>query len=313
MTHSAISYENKLILAPMVRVGSTPMRLMSLKYGADLVYSPEIVDKRLIRATRIVNELLGTVDFVDSIDRSLTLRIHHSEKDRLVVQMGTANPELAVQAALKVAGDCAAIDVNCGCPKRFSVISNMGAALLTQPELLCSILTNLVQNVPLPITCKIRWVHMMLRTPEETIELAKRLEATGIKALALHCRTKKMTEKDKGQWSIFKPVREALSIPLIANGDCFKAEDVDKLKRLTGVSSVMVARGAQKNISIFRGPGNQLDPWDVMVDYCKTAIELDMPFHNAKYTLLTMWSNVRKSRGESPQRISRTRSMRQVW
>jgi len=80
--------------------------------------------------------------------------------------------------------DVSGIDVNCGCPKKFSIQGGMGAALLTNPDKLKAILTNLVENCGLPVTCKIR----MLETKEETIKLCKMVETTGIKALAIHCR-----------------------------------------------------------------------------------------------------------------------------
>lgn len=98
-----LDYRNKLILAPMVRVGTLPFRLLALRYGADIVYTPEIVDKRLIRSNRIVNKVLGTIDFVDDNARAgLVLRIHSSEKDRLVLQLGSSDPALAVEAAKKM-------------------------------------------------------------------------------------------------------------------------------------------------------------------------------------------------------------------
>ena len=128
-------YKNKLILAPMVRLGILPMRLMALKYGADLVFTPELIDKKLIKTSRIQNgipififpkmtikiDVLGTVDFIESDTQKCCLRIHPTEKSKLILQIGTADPVLALQAALKVADDVVGVDVNCGCPKKFSV------------------------------------------------------------------------------------------------------------------------------------------------------------------------------------------------
>ncbi|KAI9344831.1 hypothetical protein DFJ73DRAFT_940987, partial [Zopfochytrium polystomum] len=279
-----LDYRNKMILAPMVRVGTLPMRLLSLKYGADIVYSPETIDRRLMKSNRVVNPITGTIDFIDQRDGSTNLRLHPSEKEKLVVQLGSSDPSYAVAAAMAVVEDASGIDLNCGCPKRFSVVSAMGAALLSDPDRLCAILTALVENVPLPITCKIR----MLETTEKTVDLVKRIEKTGVSAIGLHCRTRNMRPTDPGSWAIFEPIAGALSIPLIANGDIFDMEDVERLRAKGVVSSFMMARGPQLNYSVFSKDGG-ISTDEAVIEYTKTAILYDMPFHNAKYTLSQMW------------------------
>lgn len=93
----------KNIFAPMVRVSLMPMRLLALEYGADLVYSPEIIDRRFIDSIRVENETMGTVDFIDKRKPSLViLRIHPAERKKLVVQIGTSSPESAYEAAVKL-------------------------------------------------------------------------------------------------------------------------------------------------------------------------------------------------------------------
>ncbi|KAJ1555115.1 tRNA-dihydrouridine(20) synthase [NAD(P)+]-like, partial [Nowakowskiella sp. JEL0078] len=330
---------NKLVLAPMVRVGTLPMRLMALRYGADIVYSPEIVDKRLITCIRgavVVNltckcclDDLGTIDFISQVDNSLCLRIHSLEKSSLIVQIGTADPELAVRAAKVVAGDVAGIDVNCGCPKRFSLQGGMGAALLSDPKKLCRIVNNLIENINVPISVKVR----ILNTTKETIELLKEVANTGVKAIAVHCRTKYETPTDSGHWDYFPPIVEAIPaiIPIIANGDIFSPPDFPELLRDSGISSFMLARGAQWNPSIFlaaRGYLNAAYPErypaeiqiskqiseyfnlpnvtpyiplnddqtngmlpikQMMQEYVKIARATDFPYQNSKYTLMQMF------------------------
>ncbi|KAJ3331663.1 hypothetical protein HDU76_002578 [Blyttiomyces sp. JEL0837] len=283
-----LDYRGALILAPMVRVGTLPMRMLALKYGADIVYSPETIDRRLVRSERVENPITGTVDFVDVKDGTLNLRLHPAEKSRLVVQLGSSDPENAVAAALKVAGDVAGIDLNCGCPKKFSIVSAMGAHLLSHPDRLCSILTALVENVPVPITCKIR----MLETTEQTIQLVQRIEKTGVRAIALHCRLRSERPTNPGHWDIFEPIAKAISIPLIANGDLYELDDIDKLREIAPVSSFMLARGPQANFSIFSRNG-PISIEDAIREYTCEAIRYDMAFHNAKYTLMQMWPSER--------------------
>ncbi|CAG8454656.1 301_t:CDS:10 [Funneliformis mosseae] len=286
---SAIDYRNKIILAPMVRVGTLPLRLLALEFGADLVYSPEMVDKRIIASERHFDEETRLIAYVDD-KKTINFRSHPIEKSKLIFQIGTSDPELALQAALKVKQDVSGIDVNCGCPKKFSIQGGMGVALLSNPDKLKSILTNLVQNSGLPITCKIR----MLQTKEQTLELCKMIESTGVKAITIHCRTKDERPRQPGHWDIFKYIADNItSIPIIANGDIFQRSDIVKLKEISNVSSFMIARAAQSNVSIFREEGTLLLK-DVVTRYIKKAIDVGNNWPNTKYTLVQMYAECAK-------------------
>ncbi|KAJ3187241.1 tRNA-dihydrouridine(20) synthase [NAD(P)+]-like [Irineochytrium annulatum] len=294
-----------------VRVGTLPTRLMALRHGADIVYSPEIIDRRLSKSRRVENVLTGTIDYVDEKDGSLTLRIHPSEKSRLVVQLGSSDPENAVLAARRVQRDVAGIDLNCGCPKKFSVVSCMGSALLSEPDRLVSILRALVSNIPLPITCKLR----MLPTLPETVALVQRIATTtGVSAIAMHCRYRVERPEQPGHWDVFAPVGEVCSahgIPLIANGDLFAQADVARMRagEFGAVSSFMMARAAESNISVFRTEGPRSIS-EVIPEYIRLALEYDMPFHNAKYVCVQMWSGA--STGERKNRLGSSRSFREL-
>ncbi|GJN87115.1 hypothetical protein Rhopal_000060-T1 [Rhodotorula paludigena] len=149
-----LPYAQGMHLAPMVRIGTLPVRLLSLEYGAELVWGPEIVDKAIIGAQRTVDPKTGVVSFVKN-GRSI-FECHPIEKPRLIFQLGSASPELAVQALKVIEQDVAGVGLNCGCPKSFSLQGGMGAALLKDPERLCSILKALVGATDLPIDAKIR-------------------------------------------------------------------------------------------------------------------------------------------------------------
>lgn len=104
----------------------------------------------------LVVEVLGTVDFIDKHDGNIIFRTCPLEKGKVVLQLGTANAERALKVAKMLENDVSAIDINMGCPKEFSLKGGMGAALLTEPERAKSILNTLVQNLKIPVTCKIR-------------------------------------------------------------------------------------------------------------------------------------------------------------
>ncbi|KAJ1971901.1 tRNA-dihydrouridine synthase 2 [Dimargaris xerosporica] len=276
-------YANKTILAPMVRVGTLPMRMLALKYGADLVYTPEIIDKRIIGAERRANPETGIIEYITN--GVVDLQIHPQEKPFLVFQMGTSDPETALQAALAVQQDVSGIDVNCGCPKKFSIQGGMGAALLTNPTRLKAILVHLVKHCSIPVTCKIR----LLDNDPDTLDLVRMIESTGVKALAVHCRTRDERPVQPAHWDRLKPIVDAVTtIPVIVNGDVFRFEDIARAKEITGASSVMIARGAQSNPSIFSAQG-PTDSHLVARQYIAIAMAIHNRFQNTKYTLMQMY------------------------
>ncbi|XP_025021095.1 tRNA-dihydrouridine(20) synthase [NAD(P)+]-like isoform X2 [Python bivittatus] len=258
---TSLNFINKAILAPMVRVGTLPMRLLALDYGADIVYCEELIDIKMLQCKRVVNDILGTVDFVAPNER-VVFRTCEREKDCVVFQMGTADAERALAVAKLVENDVAGIDVNMGCPKEYSTKGGMGAALLSDPDRIESILTTLVNGVSRPVTCKIRILPSKEERPQHPV-----------------------------QCDVIKAITEAVSIPVIANGgshDFIKEySDLRTFQEATTASSVMVARAAMWNPSVFRKEGS-LPLKDVMQEYIKYAVRYDNHYTNTKYCLCQM-------------------------
>ncbi|XP_062276449.1 tRNA-dihydrouridine(20) synthase [NAD(P)+]-like [Scomber scombrus] len=286
MMAGRLSFRNITALAPMVRVGTLPMRLLALDYGADVVYCEELIDIKMAQCHRVVNEVLETVDFVAPDDRVM-FRTCEKEKDRVVFQMGTADPDRALIVARLVENDVAAIDVNMGCPKEYSTKGGMGAALLSDPDKIEAILRKLVTGVSIPVTCKIR----ILPSLEETIGLVRRIEKTGVTAVAVHGRFKDERPRHPVHCDYIQAVSQAVSIPVIANGgslDLVKTnKDIEEFRKATGASSVMLARSAMWNASVFRSRGT-LPVEEVMEDYLKYAFRYENHAFNSKYCLCQM-------------------------
>ncbi|CAO3599855.1 unnamed protein product [Absidia cylindrospora] len=299
----ATDYTNKAFLAPMVRIGTLPTRLLALSYGADLVWTEELVDKRIIGSVRKYNAATGVTEYWKG--HAMCFATHPDEKGKVILQLGTANPDLALQAALVLKDEVAGVDLNCGCPKKFSVQGGMGAALLTNPDRLKAILTKLVDNLDIPVTCKIR----ILDSEEETVKLAKMIESTGVKALTVHCRTKNQRSSTPAKWDALKAVVKAVtSIPVAVNGDVTCWDDIAKAKEATGASSVMIARGAQFNPSAFRKEG--LVPFDeVAKEYIKKSVAVNNVFVNTKYVLLCMNTCPKHTKSALYQQIQKLKSM----
>ncbi|XP_075654079.1 uncharacterized protein LOC142624399 [Castanea sativa] len=278
-----MDYDNKLVLAPMVRVGTLPLRLLAADYGADITYGEEIIDHKFVKCERRVNEHIGSTDFIEKGTDNVVFRTCNEERNRVVFQIGTSDAVRALTAAQLVCKDVAAVDINMGCPRSFSISGGMGASLLTKPELIHDILTTLKRNLDTPVTCKIR----LLKSSQDTVELARRIEKTGVSALAVHGRRVADRPRDPAKWSEIADVVAALSIPVIANGDVFEYDDFRCVKDATGASSVMVARGALWNASIF-SPKGKVSWEDVKRDYIRKSILWDNDIKSTKHTLKEM-------------------------
>lgn len=312
MTHSpkripipknGVDYRGKVVLAPMVRSGELPSRLLALKYGADLVWGPETVDKSMIGTTRRVNPITSVIEFTrmssnalqtltpSKRNESVIYRIHPSrEKQQLIFQIGTSSPVLAVQAAKLVAADVAGIDVNAGCPKPFSTSGGMGAALLQTPDLLASILAALVKEVgeiyEIGISVKIR----LLSTAKETEALVRTLCQTGITGLTVHCRTTPMRPRERAirdQLRMIARVCKEEGVACVMNGDVKNKDEALALIQEYEVDGSMIATAAEANPSCFRTEEQGgLLPWrQVVPEYLKIALDTENKYGNTKFLL----------------------------
>ncbi|KHN75072.1 tRNA-dihydrouridine(20) synthase [NAD(P)+]-like [Toxocara canis] len=326
-------YSDKTILAPMVRAGRTPLRLLALEYGADLVYTEEIVDQKILSSKRIVNDILHTIDYV--IEDDVVLRIAtERERERCVLQVGTNSAERIAEVAAKVCNDVAAIDVNMGCPKPFSIMGGMGAALLTQPDKVKDILTSLVSVSSVPVSCKIRVLDKVgipisrcvllgefpkcsavfaqiltslvsvssvpvsckirvLDKQEDTLALVKLIEKCGVTAIGVHGRRRDERQGDANRVEEIREVARALSIPVIANGGSGtikEFKDIEQFRTESGASSVMLARRALSNPSIFR-PEGLLTMQEEITSFLRLACEFDENFTMMKYVVQRILGN----------------------
>ncbi|KAJ5115991.1 Aldolase-type TIM barrel [Penicillium angulare] len=301
---NGVDYRNKIVLAPMVRSGELPSRLLALRYGADLVWGPETIDRSIIGCNRRINPRNGTIEFFRTpsnggrpdlqTKESVLYRIDPvREKGRLIYQMGTADPKLAVEAARIVAADVSGIDVNSGCPKPFSTSGGMGAALLRTPDKLVSILEALVKEVGEPFQIGISVKIRILAKPEETHALVSRLVRTGITGLTVHCRTTPMRPRERAIRDQLRMVAELCheaGIPCVMNGDVTSRDHGLELMKEYGVDGAMIATSAEANSSCFRSEAEGgLLPWrDIVYEYVRFCIESENRFGNTKYLLNMM-------------------------
>ena len=322
---NGVDYRGKVVLAPMVRSGELPSRLLALKYGADLSWGPETVDKAMIGTTKKLNPVTGTIDYtrmpsnssrVPPLEQkeSVIYRLHPTrEHGRLIFQIGTSSPTLAVEAAKMVASEVAGIDVNAGCPKPFSTSGGMGAALLQTPELLASILEALVKEIGEPYEIGISVKIRLLETPEKTEALVQRLCQTGITGLTVHCRTTPMRPRERAIRDQLKMIgnicREA-GVACLMNGDVVNRDQAIQLAEEYGVDGGMIATAAEANSSAFRTEKEGgLLPWrEVVREYLQIALDVDNRWGNTKFLL----SQLMPGKAKVYQKVTGSKNYRQV-
>lgn len=302
------AYRDKIILAPMVRMGMLPFRLLCLRYGADLVCSEEIIDVKLLRCKRIENSEAATVDFVDS-DGTVVFQTCAEERQHVILQLGTADARRALAAAKLVEHDVFGIDVNMGCPKDFSLKGGMGAALLRTPQLAHDILLNLVSNLSIPVTCKIR---LLAEAADETLTFATLVASTGIAAIAVHGRLVSERPRDKNHNEAIAQLADRLPIPVICNGgssEITSRDDMLAFRDETRASSVMLARCVQRNPSLFRKAG-VLSRAQMVSDFVCLAARYNLCHTVCKYTLQNMYGDV--SADDAGQKLLAARSLEEI-
>lgn len=320
-------------LAPMVRACTTPLRALALSYGADFCYTEELVDRSITQTMRVENHTLGTIDYVkdtrhlsQKVQRrlqrdggpALLLRIDPKlERGRLVCQIGSGEPALALKAALHVHGDVASIDINMGCPKKFSVSGGMGSALLTDPERASSIVRTLATGIPnKPISAKIR---LLPRTADTMDLLTALIERGQASAVAIHGRRVGHAEIKPAQHDDLAEVVQLAKCKwphtkILVNGDFYTRSEWYDFRNRTGADGVLWARPALYNASIFCKPMTTLtttttqcnhhalygynsplllDRTTVIQDYLKQAIRYETHYKNVKYVVAEMMNTRR--------------------
>lgn len=233
-TVGKVKIDKAILLAPMEDVTDISFRLVCRELGADVVYTEFVNSEGLIRSNERTHNKLKIIEE----ERPVGIQIYGSSIESMVGAAKIAeaeNPDM--------------IDINAGCWVKNVVGNGAGSALLKDVPFLQELVKEVVKSVSLPVTVKTRlgWDNNSIYI----IDVAKRLEDVGVKALTVHCRTRSMGHKGDADWSWIRKVKEAVSIPVILNGNVMSADDVVRAFNETDADGVMIARGAIGNPWIF--------------------------------------------------------------
>ena len=227
--------DNPLVLAPMAGVTDLPFRLLCKEQGVGLICMEMVSAKAIFYKNKNTESLLEI----------------HPEETPVSLQLFGSDPDIISEMAKKIEErPFSILDINMGCPVPKVVNNGEGSALMKNPKLVEQIVSKTVKAIQKPVTVKIR--KGFDENSVNAVEIAKIAEASGAAAVAVHGRTREQYYSGKADWEIIAKVKDAVSIPVIGNGDVTDAQSALRMQKETGCDGIMIGRAVRGNPWIFR-------------------------------------------------------------
>ena len=230
-----VELKNNIILAPMAGVSDLPFRLLCHRLGAGLVCTEMISAKAILYENKNTRSLMEI----------------HPDEGPVSLQLFGSDPKIMAEIAKRIEKyPFSILDINMGCPVPKIVNNHEGSALMKDPKLVYDIVSAVSKAIKKPVTVKIR--KGFDEKNINAVEIAKIIEEGGAKAVTVHGRTREEFYSGEADWEIIRKVKEAVSIPVIGNGDVTSGERAKRMLEETGADAVMVGRASEGNPFIFR-------------------------------------------------------------
>lgn len=257
-----------LIAGPMVRYSKLPFRATVRHFGCDIVYSPMILAREFVR-----NDIARFSDFSTN-----------NEDTSLIVQVGVSNELDMIRFADMIHPFVDGIGINCGCPIRDQIAEGIGAALMTEPDLVARMIKVVKKKYGdrLCVDAKIR-IHKDL---QQTVDFIKKVEASGVDFITIHGRTKTTRSSVPVNIDAIRYLKQHATVPVISNGDCFEFSDIERFTKYTGCDGVMAVRGILDNPAIFHNFDKT--PWMAIELFVHYALSYGLPFRIIQHHLSQM-------------------------
>ncbi|KAI8323653.1 Dus-domain-containing protein [Martensiomyces pterosporus] len=282
------------IVAPMVDQSELAWRMLSRNYGADLCYTPMFHAKM----------------FADPNPKYRNEQWQTNDTDRpVIVQFCANDPDALLAAAKLVVGQADAVDLNLGCPQHIAKRGHYGSFLMEEWELVSRLIRKLHENLEIPVTAKIR----VFSDIEKTVAYAKMVEAAGAQIITVHGRLREQKGHKTGlaDWAKIRAVKEAVSVPVFANGNILYFEDIQRCMDETGVEGVMSAETNLYNPALFSG--KVLPTWQMAEEYMQICDRVPTKNAFVRAHLFKLFRYSLPIHTDLRKQLTEARTMEETW